>query len=163
MRRKVESLPHSAPVDAHERSRDYLSEEDFGVLLQGTLPSRHRWRNAAMLMLTFYHGLRVTELCRLKRQDIDLHHGRLWVKRLKGSLSTEQPLQAEELRALKRYLKQRGDSQLPWLFSRSVAISLRARPSTTWSRSPGDGRGGVSRPSAHAAPWLWLRPGEPWV
>ena len=24
MRRNVESLPHSAPVDAHERSRDYL-------------------------------------------------------------------------------------------------------------------------------------------
>jgi type 1 fimbriae regulatory protein FimB len=116
MRRNVESLRNSAPVDAHERSRDYLSEEEFGVLLQGTLPSRHRWRNAAMLMLTFYHGLRVTELCRLKRQDIDLKHGRLWVKRLKGSLSTEQPLQAEELRALKRYLKQRGNAQLPWLF-----------------------------------------------
>src|SRR5262247_2104024 len=116
MRRNVESWPNSAPVDAHERSRDYLSEEEFGVLLQGTVPSRHRWRNAAMLMLTFYHGLRVSELCRLKRQDIDLKHGRLWVKRLKGSLSTEQPLQAQELRALKRYLKQRGDSQLPWLF-----------------------------------------------
>lgn len=116
MRRNVESLPTTSPVDAHERSRDYLSEEEFIVLLQGTLPSRYRWRNTAMLMLTFYHGLRVTELCRLKRQDIDLNHGRIWVKRLKGSLSTEQPLQAEERRALKRYLKQRGNSQLPWLF-----------------------------------------------
>lgn len=116
MRRNVESLPTTSPVDAHERSRDYLSEEEFIVLLQGTLPSRYRWRNTAMLMLTFYHGLRVTELCRLKRQDIDLKHGRIWVKRLKGSLSTEQPLQAEERRALKRYLKQRGNSQLPWLF-----------------------------------------------
>jgi hypothetical protein len=47
-------------VDAHERARDYLSEAEFAVLLQGTLRSRHRWRNAAMLMLTFYHGLRVT-------------------------------------------------------------------------------------------------------
>jgi hypothetical protein len=47
MRRNVESSPNSAPVDAHERSRDYLSEEEFGVHLQGTLLSRHRWRNAA--------------------------------------------------------------------------------------------------------------------
>jgi type 1 fimbriae regulatory protein FimB/type 1 fimbriae regulatory protein FimE len=69
-----------------------------------------------MLMLMFYHGLRVTELCRLKRHDVDLQHGRLWVRRLKGSLSTEQPLHAEELRTLKRYLTQRGDSGLPWLF-----------------------------------------------
>ena len=164
MRRTVESLPHSAPVDAHERSRDYLSEEEFGVLLQGTLPSRHRWRNAAMLMLTFYHGLRVTELCRLKRQDIDLHHGRLWVKRLKGSLSTEQPLQAEELRALKRYLKQRGDSQLPWLFLTERGDQFTRSSHQLLGRGLRETGGvGVSRPSAHAAPWLWLRPGEPWV
>ena len=70
MRRHVESLPKVSPVDAHERARDYLSEEEFALLLQGTVGSRYRWRNTAMLMLTFYHGLRVTELCRLKRQDV---------------------------------------------------------------------------------------------
>jgi integrase len=116
MRRKVESVSNSSPVDGHERARDYLSEAEFTVLLQGARQSRHQWRNTAMLMLMFYHGLRVTELCRLKRHDVDLQHGRLWVRRLKGSLSTEQPLHAEELRTLKRYLTQRGDSGLPWLF-----------------------------------------------
>src|SRR5262249_17226321 len=100
MRRKVESLPKASPVDAHERTRDYLSEEEFALLLQGTPHSRYRWRNAAMLMLTFYHGLRVTELCRLRRQDVDLTHGRIWIQRLKGSLSTEQPLHPDELRTL---------------------------------------------------------------
>jgi len=69
-----------------------------------------------MLMLTFYHGLRVTELCRLKRQDVDLTPGRIWIKRITGSLSTEPPLQADELRMLKRSLTQRGQAQLPWLF-----------------------------------------------
>ena len=115
MPHKVESVPNPLPVDGHERARDYLSEAEFAVLLHGTRQSRHQWRNTAMLMLMFYHGLRVTELCRLKHHDVDLHHGRLWVQRLKGSLSTEQPLQADELRALKRYLTQRGDSGLPWL------------------------------------------------
>ena len=116
MRHKVESPPQASPVDAHERTRDYLSEEGFALLLQGTPHSRYRWRNAAMLMLTFYHGLRVTELCRLRRQDVDLTHGRIWIQRLKGSLSTEQPLRADELRTLKRYVTQRGNAQLPWLF-----------------------------------------------
>jgi integrase len=69
-----------------------------------------------MLMLTFYHGLRASELCHLRYVDVDLRHGRIWIARLKGSLSTEQPLQTDELWALKRYLPQRGDSQLPWLF-----------------------------------------------
>src|SRR2546428_13305291 len=36
MRRNVESAPKASPVDAHERTRDYLSEEEFAVLLQGT-------------------------------------------------------------------------------------------------------------------------------
>ena len=83
---RVKSLPSIAPVDAHERLRDYLTETEFLVLLQGTQRSRYHWRNAAMLMLTFYHGLRVSELCNLRRQDVDLHHGRIWIARLKGSL-----------------------------------------------------------------------------
>lgn len=113
--RSVKSSPPTAPVDVHERPRDYLTEAEFLVLLQGTRRSRDRWRNAAMLMLTFYHGLRVSELCHLKRTDLDLEHGRLWIARLKGSLSTEQPLRTDEIRALKHYLPQRGDSRLPWL------------------------------------------------
>jgi len=66
--------------------------------------------------MTLYHGLRVSELCHLRPQDVDLHHGWIWIARLKGSLSTEHPLLTEELRPLKRYFKQRSDSQLPWLF-----------------------------------------------
>jgi integrase len=103
-------------VDSHERARDYLTEAELRLLLQGTQGSRYRWRNTAMLMVTFYHGLRVSELCNLRVKDVDLTHGRLWVARLKGSLSTEQPVRTEELRVLKRYLSQRGDAQLPWLF-----------------------------------------------
>src|SRR5260221_6972789 len=82
IRRKVESPPKASPVDAHERTRDYLSKEELTLLLRGTPRSRYRWRHAAMLMRTFYHGLRVTELCRLRRQDVDLTHGRIWIQRL---------------------------------------------------------------------------------
>src|SRR5262247_4055384 len=53
MRRNVESPPKVSPVDVHERARDYLSEAEFALLLQGTVGSRYRWRNTAMLMLTF--------------------------------------------------------------------------------------------------------------
>jgi type 1 fimbriae regulatory protein FimB/type 1 fimbriae regulatory protein FimE len=85
-------------------------------MVASTKRSRYHWRDATMLMLTFYHGLRASELCHLRRSQVDLKHGHIWVERLKGSLSTQQPLLPHELRALKRYLKQRGDSQLPWLF-----------------------------------------------
>ncbi len=116
MKRTVKSPWVEGPVDAHERTRDYVTEEEFQALVESTKRSRHHWRDASIFMLAFYHGLRATEVCNLRLQDIDLKHGRMWIERLKGSLSTEQPLLAQELRAIKRYLKQRGDSQLPWLF-----------------------------------------------
>jgi site-specific recombinase XerD len=40
---------------------------------------------------------------------------RLWVARIKGSLSVEHPIAGDELRAIKRYLATREDN-LPWLF-----------------------------------------------
>lgn len=128
MRRNVKSVSTSPPIDTHERGRDYVTEEEFQALVASALQSRYRWRDAAVLMLLFYHGLRASELCSLQRKDIDLKHGRIWVQRLKGSLSTEQPLLADELRTVKRYLKQRCDSQLPWLF-----LNERGDPFTRFS------------------------------
>ncbi len=68
-----------------------------------------------MLLLMFRHGLRASEICALRMKDLDLRNARVWVERQKGSLSTEQPLEADEHRALKRYLKERT-SRLPWVF-----------------------------------------------
>jgi len=58
------------------------------------------------------------------REDIDLTHARVWVERLKGSLSVEHPIAGDELRAIKRYLATRVD-KFPWLF-----VSERAQPLT---------------------------------
>ena len=63
----------------------------------------------------YRHGLRVSEAISLKRSDVNLAQSRLWVKRLKNGLSVEQPIDGEELRAIKRYLNSRDD-MLPWLF-----------------------------------------------
>ena len=49
---------------------------------------------------------------------------RLAVNRSKNSLSTEQPIEGDELRAIKRYLAQRED-KLQWLF-----VSEREQPMT---------------------------------
>jgi len=49
------------------------------------------------------------------RDNVNLETSRIWVNRRKGSLSVEQPIAGDELRAIKRYLATRTDS-LPWLF-----------------------------------------------
>jgi site-specific recombinase XerD len=97
------------------RGKDFLTLAEVNRLLDATKHSRNRVRDRAILLTMFRHGLRVSELCGLKRKDLDLNTARLYVRRLKGSVSTEQPVEGDELRAIKRYLATRTDS-LPWLF-----------------------------------------------
>jgi integrase len=56
-----------------------------------------------------------------------LERARLWVKRLKGSLSVEHPIAGDELRAIRKYLASRED-KLPWLF-----VSERMAPLTRYA------------------------------
>jgi type 1 fimbriae regulatory protein FimB len=72
-------------------------------------------------------GLRVCETVRLTKDQVNLRQARIWVKRAKGSLDTEQPLSGDELRAIKRYLATRED-HLPRLF-----VSERGQQMVRWT------------------------------
>jgi type 1 fimbriae regulatory protein FimB len=63
---------------------------------------RHGERDHALLLLMYRHGLRMSDAINLKLADVNMRESRIWVKRIKGSLSTEHPLHGDELRALKR-------------------------------------------------------------
>ncbi len=51
----------------------------------------------------------------MRRGHLDIKRFRLWVERLKISLSVEHPIAGDELRPSKRYLATHTD-KLPWLF-----------------------------------------------
>jgi type 1 fimbriae regulatory protein FimB len=75
----------------------------------------HDKRDKAIFLLAYRHGLRASEIGLLQVSDLDLKRLRVMLHRLKGSLSGEHPLQADEARALKSWLKHR-DTDSPILF-----------------------------------------------
>jgi type 1 fimbriae regulatory protein FimE len=56
-------------------------------------------RDATMILVTYRHGLRVSELCSLTWDQIDLAHGLLHVRRAKNGIPSVHQIGGEELRA----------------------------------------------------------------
>ena len=66
----------------------------------------------------------MSEAIRLRLDQLHLKEARIDVRRLKRGLDVQQPLEGDELRAIKAYLRTRSD-RLPWLF-----LSERGTPMT---------------------------------
>jgi type 1 fimbriae regulatory protein FimB len=100
-----------APINTESavdtRKKNFLTEAEMESFLKAARKGRHGIRNFAILLLAYRHGLRVSELVNMRIADVDLDTGRLFVRRCKGSLSTSQPLDGDEIRALRAWLRQR--------------------------------------------------------
>jgi type 1 fimbriae regulatory protein FimB/type 1 fimbriae regulatory protein FimE len=76
-----------------------------------------------MILIAYRHGLRVSELVGLRREQVDLGQGLLHVRRRKNGLPSTHPLRGPEIRALRRLF--RDDLETPYVF-----VSERKAPMT---------------------------------
>jgi site-specific recombinase XerD len=81
-------------------------------------------RDWAMILLAYRHGLRASEVCRLKLADVDQKAGSISIRRLKGSLQTVQPLYQhrgqpllDETAAIRSWLRKRPSDGSNYLFT----------------------------------------------
>jgi site-specific recombinase XerD len=92
-------------VDSH--GEDFLTEAEMKRFLEAARHGRHGVRDYLMMLMTYRHGLRVSDIVDLRLKDLYLETGRLYVRRKKESLLTHQPIEGDELRALRTWLRER--------------------------------------------------------
>jgi site-specific recombinase XerD len=84
------------------RVREHLTEAEMDKLLAALKANRHGHRDWLIGLLIYRHGLRVSEACDLRWDDIDLAKRTIIVRRLKGSHDSTHYLERDEIAGLKR-------------------------------------------------------------
>ena len=64
--------------------------------------SRYGHRDSTMILVTYRHGLRASEVCDLQWHQVELDHGRMHVRRAKNGTPSVHPMRGDEIRALRK-------------------------------------------------------------
>ena len=105
--------------NAEIKKRNFLTQNEIESLLKAADSGPYAARNYCLTLLCFIHGLRASEICRLRISDIDLASRCVYIHRLKKGFSTTHPLLNKEIHALKRWLAIRNtwpQAASEWLF-----------------------------------------------
>src|SRR3979490_649613 len=85
------TVPPGRRPHYHYRVREYLTEKEIERLMKAAGGNRHGHRDSTMILLAFRHGLRASELCALRWEQVDLVHARLHVSRAKNGMASVHP------------------------------------------------------------------------
>ena len=118
----------SRKANDHARGRKHLLKDEVLTICKTVKDgSRYPVRDEAMLLMTFNHGLRVSELVAIRWQHVDLKHGQIAVQRVKEGISNTHPIfDRRELMLLKRLHKEQGKPTTGFVFrnERGGAVSV---------------------------------------
>lgn len=98
-------------TNAELRGREYLTEGEVrAMVVAAGRTGRYGARDAAIIWLAYRHALRVSEICALRWDQVNLKAKTLWTNRSKGGAAAMHPLQPDELKALRSLASQEARS-----------------------------------------------------
>jgi type 1 fimbriae regulatory protein FimB/type 1 fimbriae regulatory protein FimE len=107
------------------RSREHLLPNEVEALMKAAgQVGRHRLRDRTLILVTYRHGLRVSELVALRWDQIDFQRALMHVNRLKNGTPATHPISGDELRLLRRLRREYPET--PFVF-----VTERGGPLTT--------------------------------
>lgn len=91
-----------------KQKKNYLTPTEFQTFLRAAKLTEYPERDQLIALLMYRHGLRVSELLKIKLSDLDLNDNTLHIQRSKGEDNAAHPLQADTIKALNSYMKARN-------------------------------------------------------
>jgi site-specific recombinase XerD len=125
MNKSKNSLPHlRKPKNSECREREHLTEHEIDKLMRAAKNiGRHGHRDSTMILIAYRHGLRITELVRLKWSQIDLYQGLLHVNRLKNGIQSTHPLAGVEIRSLRKLKRDYPETDFLFVSERKAPVT----------------------------------------
>jgi type 1 fimbriae regulatory protein FimB/type 1 fimbriae regulatory protein FimE len=105
------------------RTREHLTEREVERLIEAAKSNRHGHRDATMILLAYRHGLRASELCDLRWDQVSFSGAVLHVRRRKAGTPSTHPLGGIELRALRRLKRENKASEFVFTSERGDPFS----------------------------------------
>jgi type 1 fimbriae regulatory protein FimB/type 1 fimbriae regulatory protein FimE len=84
---------------------------------------RYGRRDATMILLAYRRGLRASELCALRWDQVDLERGLVHVRRLKNGTASVHPMGGGEIRALRRLKREQIESRYVFVTERRAPMT----------------------------------------
>lgn len=121
---KVKNSPPLQVKNSERRTREYLTPDEVSSLIAAAR-RRGRWgtRDAALILIAYRHGLRVSELVGLKWEAVDLDNCQLHVSRRKNGKPAVHPLRDVEIRELRKLKVGSNGSQFVFRSERGGPLS----------------------------------------
>ena len=111
--------------NAELRTREHLTPHEVERLIEAARGNRNGHRDPTMILIAYRHGLRASELCDLRWDQVSFSGAVLHVRRRKAGTPSTHPLGGIELRALRRLKREQNPA------SQFVFVSERKVPFTT--------------------------------
>jgi integrase len=84
-------VKNTKTLTVDRRVKDFLTDAEIEQFLTAARKGTHGQRDFLLALFAYRHGFRVSELINVRLEEVDLKTARLFVRRLKGSLSTLLP------------------------------------------------------------------------
>ena len=118
--------PPVKPKNSDVRTREYLTSAEMKKLKEAARNNgRNGFRDWLLISLMYAHGLRVTEACDLRWDQVDFDHAKLHVNRLKNGDPSVHFLEGEEIRSLRKLKRETPDSDFVFNSERQGPLTAR--------------------------------------